>query len=96
MSRCVALCDGFGGKVGKVTDREQDSEIRADFGKHPQGGSFGRCHRRDLPLSTGSKAKQEKMRWVANAPTSRFTSDGNADRVGVFGGFTLGFYRVGC
>jgi hypothetical protein len=36
------------------------------------------------------------MRWVANAPTSCFTSDGNADRVGIFGSFTLAFYRVGC
>ncbi len=31
------------------------------------------------------------MRWVAVAPTSWFTSDGNADRVGVFGGFALDF-----
>ena len=45
---------------------------------------------------TRLKIKQEKMRWVANAPTSCFTSDGNADRVGIFGSFTLAFYRVGC
>lgn len=31
---------------------------------------------------TGSKIKQVKERWVADAPTSRFTSDGNADRWG--------------
>ena len=41
-------------------------------------------------------APQEKERWVADTPTSRFTSDGNADRVGIFGSFTLAFYRVGC
>ena len=36
------------------------------------------------------------MRWVAKAPTSWFTSDGNADRLGIFGRFTFAFYRVGC
>lgn len=28
------------------------------------------------------------MRWVANAPTSRFTSDGNADRCGSLQSFS--------
>lgn len=31
------------------------------------------------------------MRWVAKAPTSWLTSDGNADRVGVFCIFALAF-----
>lgn len=34
------------------------------------------------------------MRWVAKAPSSWFTSDGNTGHMGVFCSFTLVFFRV--
>ena len=61
------------------------------MGKRSQGGKNG--YFGDV---AGSIYKRVKVRWVAYAPTSRFTADGNADRVGVFGIFSPSFYRVGC
>lgn len=61
--------------------------VKAKFGRFEQEVRLGSKSGLSL-IFAGSKIKQEKERWVACAPTSRFTSDGNADRVGIFSRFT--------
>ncbi len=63
MSHRVDLCDGFGGEVEEVADREQKDEIRADFGKCPRSTESGSSE--DF---RGSIRKQEKAKGLLKLP----------------------------